>query len=110
MSLNILIFSSKEDIRSVCIELKIKKLLMSIGAKRDVFFNKYDVSTVEGLSQAGIWEIGNIYPTIIIVDSNTEVARWRGELPRLTELLPHLVCNENERLIISQTVYQKHRI
>lgn len=59
---------------------------------KDLKFEEYDVTTVDGMAEASFYSV-MATPTILVCDDTGKVLKdFRGEAPSLTELEKAIVC------------------
>lgn len=54
--------------------------------KKDVKYEEYDVTTVDGMAEGSFYMVMGTPTTLICDDAGKIVKEWRGEAPSLTEL------------------------
>lgn len=74
---------------SVCKDTREKLMYFKEKNKFDAAITYYDMETVEGLTEGAYRDVSDI-PTVIILDGDTELARWVKTPPISEEFLPYL--------------------
>jgi hypothetical protein len=69
-----------------CVRCVPAKEICNILIERKVPVTLYDISTVDGMTEAAFHEVISTPTTIIVDDEDNEIGAWRGEPPTLDEL------------------------
>jgi thioredoxin-related protein len=63
---------------------------LDLSSGRRLKIEEYDVSTVDGLTEASFYSVLSTPGLILVDDQGKEVAGWRGEVPSKKEFLAKL--------------------
>ncbi len=74
-----------------CIRCPPAKNVCNILIEKDLDVKLYDISTIDGMTEAAFHEVISTPTTIIVDDDDNELESWRGDAPTIEELENSLI-------------------
>lgn len=69
-----------------CIKCPPAKEICNVLIERNRPVKLFDISTIDGMTEAAFHEVISTPTTVIVDDQENELQSWRGEVPTLEEL------------------------